>query len=540
MCARRLTIDQPYLHLPVQLGAEVQTLALSVEGETIRRFTMELPCGERDHIDFWVFCDVSDYIGQSLTIAVEDGGDARLDMIAASARRVDDPELYQERYRPRFHYTAQRGWLNDPNGMLYLDGEYHLFYQHNPYGIKWGNMHWGHAVSRDLVHWEELPIALYPDEIGMIFSGSAVVDRHNTSGLFPDQSDGIVAYYTYRTELDEQFQAFAISRDRGRSWTKHKEHLLYSRSGRANSHFRDPKLLWHEETRQWVMAIYEMMADEQKTIAFYTSDDLIHWTYRSQISGYYECPDLLCMPVEGEMTERRWVLLGGNGAYCIGDFDGQTFMPETETYLLDYGRHFYATQTFNELPEQDGRFIQMAWMRRSPFPDMPFSQQMTVPCELTLRQTDEGLRLAKQPASELRALRGRHAQLIRADVDAASGELLTGELIELAASTFEWDIRLQGVTEGLIHLTLHGAELVYDASAHRIAFMETSLAVELPSADIRIQVLRDVTSIELFINDGYVCLSNGHIADVVQAPLSLYLSRGSAAKVIVDGWELAQ
>lgn len=250
-------------------------------------------------------------------------------------------KLYAEKYRPLFHFTPKEKWMNDPNGMVYHKGEYHLFYQYHPESMVWGPMHWGHAVSKDLVHWTHLPIALYPDSLGMIFSGSAVVDKNNTTGFGTPGNPPLVAIFTYHHaerekegKNDFQTQGIAYSLDKGRSWTKYERNPVIGNMGVRD--FRDPKVFWHEETKKWVMVL---VAGDHAEL--YGSPDLKTWTKLSEFGkefgahgGVWECPDLFPLTVEGEET-KKWVMIininpgapnGGSGTqYFLGDFDGKVF-----------------------------------------------------------------------------------------------------------------------------------------------------------------------------------------------------------------------
>ncbi len=336
---------------------------------------------------------------------------------------------YQEAHRPQFHFSPPEKWMNDPNGMVYYDGEYHLFYQHYPDSTVWGPMHWGHAVSEDLVHWENLPIALYPDSLGYIFSGSAVVDENNTSGFGTEDNPPLIAIFTYHdAEAAEQgsdkhqTQAIAYSTDRGRSWTKYEANPVIENPGIRD--FRDPKVFWHEPTRRWVMIFAAL-----DRVRLYTSPNLIDWTFASTFGenagshgGVWECPDLFELPIEGS-SDSRWVMLlsinpgGPNGGsatqYFIGDFDGETFTldePRAGAYWIDYGPDNYAGVTWAGVPESDGRRIFLGWMSNWDYanvvPTETWRSAMTVPRRLELHQTDAGLRLASRPVEELQQLRG--------------------------------------------------------------------------------------------------------------------------------------
>lgn len=342
---------------------------------------------------------------------------------------------YREPHRPQFHFTPPAKWMNDPNGMVFYDGEYHLFYQHYPDSNVWGPMHWGHAVSRDMVHWEHLPIALYPDSLGYIFSGSAVVDWNNTSGFGRDSKPPLVAIFTYHNmpaekagRQDFQYQGIAYSNDRGRSWTKYAGNPVIPNTGNIRD-FRDPKVIWDEQSKQWVMvfAAYDH-------VKFWGSKDLKKWEHLSDFGkdrgshgGVWECPDLFPVRVAGS-DETKWVLLlsinpgGPNGGsatqYFVGHFDGKNFtldpafepsVTSEKAVWLDYGRDNYAGVTWSDIPKADGRRLFMGWMSNWDYaqvvPTEAWRSAMTLPRSLELRKTVAGYRLFAQPVRELASLR---------------------------------------------------------------------------------------------------------------------------------------
>lgn len=312
------------------------------------------------------------------------------------------------RYRPQVHYAPAKGFMNDPNGLIYYQGEYHLFYQHNPFEAKVGRVHWGHAVSSDLVRWRELPVALDETAAGQAFSGSAVYDRDNTSGLFPVGGGGLVAIYTRASDV-KQAQEIAISTDRGRTFTGYPGNPVLD-VGSAS--FRDPKVLWHAPTQAWIMVV---VRSREHMVMFYASPDLKHWRevgsfgHAGLLGIDYECPDLVEVPVEGGGT--RWVLfvsinpgapLGGSAVqYFVGTFDGQRFEAEDHvTRLADFGQDFYALQTFADV---DGPPVAIAWMSNwlycNDVPATPSRGAMTVPRRLTLRRRADDWRLMQNPVS---------------------------------------------------------------------------------------------------------------------------------------------
>jgi len=320
---------------------------------------------------------------------------------------------------PAFHFTPPGNWMNDPNGMVYYKGEFHLFYQHYPHGLNWGAMHWGHAVSKDLIKWEHLPIALFPDRLGTIFSGSVVVDKDNTSGFGTPGEKALVAIFTH-FKWGLQRQGIAYSIDSGRTWTPYKLNPVIKNPFRI--HFRDPKVFWHDKSTSWIMVL-----SGGNYILFYTSPDLKNWRYTSSFGknngshrNIWECPDLFPLAVDGDSTNIKWVMLvsvkqkapnGGSGTqYFIGSFDGEKFIndntPDTVLWL-DYGKDNYAGVTWSDVEESDGRRLFIAWMSNwqyaSKTPADTFRGQMTLPRELYLTKRSGSIWIKQKIVRELKS-----------------------------------------------------------------------------------------------------------------------------------------
>lgn len=361
---------------------------------------------------------------------------------------VEAPKAaYDEPHRPRFHFSPSANWMNDPNGMVYYEGEYHLFYQYYPDSNVWGPMHWGHAVSRDLVSWEHLPIALYPDSNGYIFSGSAVVDWNNSSGLGKDGRPPLVAIFTYHNSEGEktgrsdfQTQGIAYSNDKGRTWIKYPGNPVIPNAENIRD-FRDPKVRWHEESKQWVMIF---AANDH--LKMWGSPDLIHWKLLSNFgkewgahSGVWECPDMFPIQVEGG-DDTKWVILssinpggpsGGSATqYFVGEFDGEKFtldpgfakmVAKGKGVWLDGGRDNYAGVTWSDIPASDGRRLFMGWMSNWDYaqvvPTTVWRSAMTLPRELTLHKMPAGYWIFSLPAKELLALRDTRATIPSAAIE---------------------------------------------------------------------------------------------------------------------------
>ena len=438
---------------------------------------------------------------------------------------------YQETYRPQFHFTPKTNWTNDPNGLIHYKGEYHLFFQHNPSGINWGNMTWGHAVSRDLVHWKQLPHAIHPDELGTIFSGSGVVDWSNTGGFQTGDEAVLVNFYTsagnHAPEPVPFTQSIAYSNDRGRSWIKYEGNPVIEHIVASN---RDPKVIWHEPTEKWVMALYL----DKNDYTLFGSTNLKEWTRLSDLEiPDTECPDIFELAVDGDPDNTKWVFWGAAGKYYVGNFDGTTFTPEGDAHRADYGANFYAAQTWSDVPESDGRRIQIAWMNGSNPPDMPFNQQMSFPCNLTLRTTAEGIRLHREPVAEIENIHAyTHAWsdlTLTPDEDPLAG--LTGELFDIRA-----EIALNDASA--VGFKIRGQDIRYDVSEQQLTFLERSGPVSPQDGNIRLQILVDRISIEAFGNDGELSMTSYFLPDLDNADIGVYAEGGDATLVSLKVHEL--
>ncbi len=428
---------------------------------------------------------------------------------------------YKEAYRPQFHFTPKTNWTNDPNGLIHYKSEFHLFFQHNPFGINWGNMTWGHAVSPDLVHWKQLPHALHPDELGTIFSGSGVVDWNNTSGFQTGDEAVLVNFYTsagsHAAKEVPFTQSIAYSNDRGRSWTKYEGNPVIEHIVGSN---RDPKVIWHEPTQKWVMALYL----DKNDYALLGSTNLKEWTRLSTLQILdTECPDIFELPVDGDAENTRWVFWGAAGKYYIGSFDGTTFTPEGGALRADYGANFYAAQTWSDVPESDGRRIQIGWMNGSNPPEMPFNQQMSFPCELTLRTTSEGIQLHREPVAEIENIHAyTHAwsdRPLKPGEDLLAG--LTGELFDIRA-----EVALNDASE--FGFKIRGHDIRYNVAEQQLTFLERSGPLAPQNGSIQLQILVDRISIEAFGNAGELSMTSYFLPALDNADVGIYAEGGTA------------
>lgn len=474
-------------------------------------------------------------------------------------------ELYKEWYRPQFHFSPQKNWMNDPNGMVYFKGEYHLFFQYHPHGTEWGPMHWGHAISDDLIHWKEMPIALYPDEHGVIFSGCAVVDWNNTTGFFEDEP-GLVVIYTNTdqypgSDRSRQRQSLAYSKDQGRSWTKYQGNPVLSDENLTD--FRDPKVFWHQETKKWVM----VLATEQ-SITLYTSDNLLEWERASEFGatagshdGVWECPDLFPLPLNGDETNQKWVMIvsigdnpqykeGSRTQYFIGEFDGQTFINNhsDDTILwLDHGRDNYAGVSWSDIPIQDGRRMYIGWMSNwryaNQVPTSVWRSSMTIPRELSLKTVHNKVRLMQQPVRELETIKEsvtEHKQKVIMEND-----VIKQSIPPLCELHLKMDLEEKAHFELTFH---HSREenttISYDSNRELLSLnreesgnsqfsdsFSTIQSAELQTEEgnLELKILLDHASVELFANSGEVTMTSLIFPEELAQEISLASKEGKIA-----------
>ena len=490
-----------------------------------------------------------------------------------------------EPWRPQFHFTPVRNWMNDPNGMLFFEGEYHLFYQYNPMGDRWGHMSWGHAVSRDLTRWQHLPLALAEENGVMIFSGSAVVDWKNTTGFGTGKAPPLVAIYTgHHTEKPLQNQHIAYSNDQGRTWTKFSGNPVLDI---GEKDFRDPKVFWHEPTRRWIMTVSWPVP---RKVRFYASPNLKDWTHLSDFGpagsteGIWECPDLFPLQTENGAKE-RWVLIvnvgsgapaGGSGCqYFVGTFDGTRFeldpaaqptLPAGEAtqpaLWADFGSDFYAAVSWSDIPKADGRRLWIGWLSNWVYaqdvPTSPWRSAMSVPRELMLGETPSGLRLLQKPVRELEKIRRNGHRLQGSSIANANAWItglgIKGNLLEIAVEfevpadpgEFGASVHSSAREQTRLACDLKNGRLQLDRTrSGRIDFHPAFSGVHsgpLRSIDgkVRLHLLLDTGSIEVFANDGETVLTDLIFPESADLNLRLFAT-GNSDQIRVKSlqiWEL--
>ena len=501
-------------------------------------------------------------------------------LLAIISQVANGQMMQTEQHRPRFHFTPPQNWINDPNGLVYVTGEYHLYYQHNPFGNEWGHMSWGHAVSKDLLTWTNLPVALAefktPNDTTqtMIFSGSAVVDRTNTSGFFGrGKADGMVALYTSHVHANgkgvAQHQSVAYSDDKGRTWKQFDKNPVLDLGMKD---FRDPNVFWYAPQNKWVMAVVKPL---DHTVQLYESPNLKNWTLMSEfgktgdMSKIWECPALVEVPVAATgvagSARKKWVLLVSSGhrqkdylamQYFVGDFDGKTFtaQKQNEVLYVDEGKDFYAGISFNNLPQSRTKPVMIGWVNdwayAGKLPTEPFKGSMSVPRELSLRTTPDGYRLVQNPVSFAK-LRGKKTTLTNVAVTRTVPLAFVGEHYELAAEITIGSAKKVGIR--LLKSLGEESVLTYDATTQTLSFDRTksgnvtfsdrfpsveSVKVQPQNGLLKLHLLVDGSVVEIFANDGQQVMTELVFPTKHEGRIELFSEGGTATVNVLNCWAI--
>lgn len=523
-----------FLHLPVQDDAPEGkvNIVINNKGQFAQSMNVRLA---REKIDSYVPLDLSAYVDQNVSIDI--AGMPSSSLCWKELKMSDSFDMTnKEKFRPVYHHTPAYGWMNDPNGMFYKDGVYHLYFQWNPYGSVWANMHWGHSTSTDLMHWKFEGCAIVPDAWGAIFSGSCVVDHNNTAGF---GKGAVVAFYTSAKATpwgDVQSQSMAYSLDNGKTFTKYEGNPILTSSEKD---FRDPKIFWYAPGKHWVM----ILAVGQH-MEIYSSVNLKEWKKESEFGamqgahgGVWECPDLVEIPVEGT-REKKWVLIcnlnpggpfGGSAAqYFVGSFDGKKFVNEspTQTKWMDWGKDNYATVTWNNAP--DGRCIALGWMSNWQYannvPTRQYRSANTLARDLTLYREGQELYLKSTPSSEVKKARGKKVSIPSFKVS-EKHEMVN--LFEEKQGAYEVEIVIQNAGASKIafcllndkgekvsmYYDLNRKQFVMDRSeSGTVDFSKDFPAVTVAPANVdkelTLRLFVDRSSIEAFGEDGKFVMTN--------------------------------
>ena len=553
-------VNKRFLHIPIWSGVANSWVNISIDGVWQGELAMSLA---RDNPDFYATLEVGQWQGRKLTLTAEkvDSDSQWSKLIKQSDEMSDEATVYTEKYRPQFHFSVRRGGIGDVNGPVYLNGEYHLFGQHWPFqganARNPGSIVWAHAISTDLVHWVEYPVAVIPDKLGVPFSGTGVVDWKNTAGLVKkpimDQNGrlknpAMVLFHTSYPLLirsgGNTTQSMVYSLDSGRTWIPYPGNPVVPYFIAEN---RDPKVFRYEDKKnpgnpysgRWVMALYMSGQD----YALLMSKDMIHWERASGIvnAGSIDCPDMFELPVDGDKNNTRWVFWGGNGSHLIGKFDGQTFVKEAGPFLGFSGTE-YAAQTFSDIPEEDGRRIQISNSSRAN-PGMPFEGQWTIPRVLTLRTTPDGIRLFVEPAKEIEKLRTSQALRITGMLAGADAPLKSEKnLGELVDAEVEFEIQSKTMLDdgaNVFGLRINGQTILCDLDQKQMKVADIPAPLDFVVAGkIKLRVILDRMSIEVFVNDGAYRFTKPFVpADGMQPDIQVFGKQGLAT-VTLNAYQL--
>ncbi len=522
-----IVITKKYLAIPVCYGAEQVNVKFKSQGKLV--FDLNI-CLDPNQTDAVYYVDFGRFKG--MTFHVEGLPEGMADF--SQTDQADDTGIYREEARPRVHFTAKKGWINDPNGCIKLGDTYHLYFQHNPVGRKWGNMHWGHAVSKDLLHWKELDLAMFPDETGAMYSGSAYYDEKNVSGLGTAENPPVLFFYTAAggaNELSEgkpYTQCLAYSLDQGKTLIKYDKNPILDHEIAAN---RDPKVIYSPEMDCYYMALYLT----ENSYGLYTSKNLLDWTKVDQVALWddSECPDFYSLPVEGE-EDRLWVLTGASDRYLVGRLDNQgRFQAVQEASRLHYGDSNYAAQTYSGIT--DGRRIKIAWYNYD-IPGQYFNCAMNVPTELTLRHEGDRYNLCVQPVKELETLRLKTESC-------QDRRLAAGEELRIATEGKAQDIRLHLCNGTKVELEFLGKKILIDNYGCYVNVGDHFFPSHINEDGVTLRIISDVTGLEIFAGKGEAFAGVGFMSDYSQSDFVIRALEGDTdirsleISPLADIWE---
>lgn len=478
----KINIRDKYLIFPVNTLAAKKVLTFNLNGETAYQINIKL---DNFSPDFYAYIDVSKFIGQTLDIFVA----PEMKIEFRESDEIDIDNLYHEPMRPRVHFSTKTGWINDPNGLIYVDGTYHLFYQYNPTEPRWDNMHWGHAESKDLIHWEEKAITLFPDERGTMFSGCAILDEKNLLGKNEDDKKATLLFYTTNAPF---CQNISYSTDNFKTVHRYEGNPII---GHIRARNRDPKVVFCDELDCYIMILYL----DEDIYCIFRSDDLINWAEIQQIHlvGDRECPDIF--PLYDSHGNRKWIIIGANDKYLVGNFEKGQFVAEQSVLSLHYGNSAYAGQTFSNLP--NGRIVRIVWNRWS-LPTFNFCGQMGIPMELSLCKYNGTYYLQAYPVEEIKDIYNRTKTYSNITV---SQDLSFSEALESTAQLVK--IKGKNLDGGKMTVSLFGRDISFDFSNNTILIGDRVAPISLTHSELDITVVVDRLSIEVFSDSGKIFMS---------------------------------
>lgn len=526
---KEFTVNSRYLILPIDdRNKDGQgKISLFIDGKEVRRYGLKLAASAAT-TEWYAFFTIKDYKGKKARVVASKVTDEGFALVKQANKIPGQEKFYTEPHRPQFHFTQKVGWINDPNGLVYQDGVWHFFFQHNPVSRNWGNMTWGHATSKDLMHWTQQPNKLFPTTMAKkaCFSGSATIDHNNTAGW---GKGTLVAFFT-DTGCGE---CIAYSTDKGKTFTYYEKNPVVKHRG------RDPKVSWYAYDENdkplnakakalgghWVMTVYDENKKDGRNAAFYTSTNMKEWTEQSHLPGYYECTDLIELPVDGDKNNTRWVVYAADARYAVGQFDGKTFTPDHKNKRRVHYGNYYASQTFDNTPE--GRKIQIGWAKIGTA--KPFNQMFTFPHRLTLKKTKTGIRLFANPIREIEQLRTKthtlKAQPLQADKPVSLP--VSGELFDINA---RFNI---GLAKEIV-LTVGKATITYNVAKKKLHNADLTPI----NGTIGVRVLFDRGIMEIIGNDGRFFITAAQKQQGKVNTIQVEAKGGNASLLNFDAHEL--
>lgn len=509
-----LYADSKYLLFPVSHHAQNKRLYFYIDDRLAYDLIFSL---DYDKPDYYFPLNIERFCGKTVQIACDKDMEIQID------KRNNVDISYDGKYRPYAHFTAKRGWINDPNGLVYYKGIYHMFFQHNPVDCKWENMHWGHAVSSDLIHWQEKEIVFYPDEDGTVFSGSAIIDWKNVTGLKQNDNDVILIFYTCAGSTSEASkgkpftQNLAYSVDGGNSFAKYEKNPLITQITAGN---RDPKVIYYEPDDSYVMSLYL----DNHEYALYKSKNMLDWKQiqRIDLLEDAECPDFFPLAADNNSDNIKWVFIGASDRYLIGNFDGERFVAESDLMRLNYGNSSYAAQSWSDIPQRRIRTAFSTVM----IPGEPYASCMNLPQEMALRTIDGELKLCVLPVKEIELLYSEKEHFTNVSI-------VRGKPFKHLVSSGCCDITLSVPLQHSFTFTLFGFDLSYNANQSVLKCLDKKAPVKGEDGYITIRLIMDTINAAVFADNGSIFMGMTYIQDYNLNTLSI-ASENSIDKIDIN------
>lgn len=510
-----MKINEKYLVLPLGFHAQTKKIEFYMENKLVYDIDAKLDVLQPDYFQY---LNVEQFLGKDVEVVCPQCKD----VVFATVDEVPMAGVYKEKYRPTVHFSAARGWINDPNGLVYYNGTYHMFFQHNPAGNKWGNMHWGHAISNDLIHWDEQDSALFPDDMGTMFSGSGIVDYKNVTGLKTNENDVILLFYTAAGNNNliskgKKFtQCIAYSTDGGVTFDKYNNNPVVDHIEAEN---RDPKVIYSPELDKYIMALYLI----ENRYALFVSDDLLKWNKLQELNlpGDTECPDFYPLVVDGDENNIKWVFSGASDRYLVGDIIVGKYRPSQLPKSLHYGQNSYAAQTFSDISPEDGRRIRVAW-NTFEIPDTHFNCSMCFPSEMTLKTIDGEIYLCTLPIKEIETIYMTTETYTNQSVSEDNAFKL-----DLKNKAYDIELDMTCLDNSETVISMFGMNIFLEFKENQLSFNNNTMPLFISDNKIKLRIIVDTNGIEIYAGQGQAHMCVGYLCDYNLSNLELRSTKGS-------------